>query len=220
MDIGNNYKTIKEKLPQNVNLISVSKTRSVEEIKEAYNRGARDFAENKAQELRDKFDELPKDIRWHFIGHLQKNKVKYLVDRVTLIQSLDNVPLLFEIEKQFGAKEKVANVLIEINIAKEPSKTGIFVEDLDELLDEVEKCNFVKVKGIMVIIPKGNEESCREYFSQAKEIWCKLKNKTSKNVTMEQLSMGMTNDYKIAVEEGSTMVRVGEGIFGKRVYNK
>lgn len=220
MEICNSYKNIKESLPQRVKLISVSKTRPIEDLMKAYNAGARDFGENKAQELRDKFDYMPKDIRWHFIGHLQKNKVKYLVDRVDLIHSLDSVPLLLEIEKQFGAKNKVANVLIEINIGREESKTGIFVEEVDELLTEVEKCNFVKVKGIMVIIPKGDEDSCRKYFKEAKGIWVNLKNKNYKNVEIEELSMGMTNDYKLAVNEGSTMIRVGEGIFGKRNYNK
>lgn len=220
MDICNNYKNIKEDLPQRVKLISVSKTRPIEDLMKAYNAGSRDFGENKAQELRDKFDYMPKDIRWHFIGHLQKNKVKYLVDRVELIHSLDSIPLLLEIEKQFGAKNKVANVLIEINIGREESKTGIFVEEVDELLTEVEKCSFVKVRGIMVIIPKGDEDSCRKYFKEAKGIWYNLKNKNYKNVEMEELSMGMTNDYKLAVDEGSTMIRVGEGIFGKRNYNK
>lgn len=220
MDICNNYKNVKESLPQMVKLISVSKTRPIEDLMEAYNAGARDFGENKAQELRDKFDYMPKDIRWHFIGHLQKNKVKYLVDRVDLIHSLDSIPLLLEIEKQFGSKNKVANVLIEINIGREKSKTGIFVEEVDELLTEVEKCSFVKVKGIMVIIPKGDENSCRKYFKEAKGIWCNLKNKNYKNVEMEELSMGMTNDYKLAIDEGSTIVRIGEGIFGKRNYNK
>lgn len=220
MDICNNYKNIKEDLPQRVKLISVSKTRPIEDLMKAYNAGSRDFGENKAQELRDKFDYMPKDIRWHFIGHLQKNKVKYLVDRVELIHSLDSIPLLLEIEKQFGAKNKVANVLIEINIGREESKTGIFVEEVDELLTEVEKCSFVKVRGIMVIIPKGDEDSCRKYFKEAKGIWYNLKNKNYKNVEMEELSMGMTNDYKLAVDEGSTMIRVGEGVFGKRNYNK
>lgn len=220
MDICNNYKNIKESIPQMVKLISVSKTRPIEDLMEVYNAGARDFGENKAQELRDKFDYMPKDIRWHFIGHLQKNKVKYLVDRVDLIHSLDSIPLLLEIEKQFGSKNKVANVLIEINIGREESKTGIFVEEVDELLTEVEKCSFVKVKGIMVIIPKGDENSCRKYFKEAKGIWCNLKNKKYKNVEMEELSMGMTNDYKLAIDEGSTIVRIGEGIFGKRNYNK
>ena len=180
MDICNNYKNIKESLPQRVKLISVSKTRPIEDLMKAYNAGARDFGENKAQELRDKFDYMPKDIRWHFIGHLQKNKVKYLVDRVNLIHSLDSVPLLLEIEKQFGAKNKVANVLIEINIGREESKTGIFVEEVDELLTEVEKCSFVKVKGIMVIIPKGDEDSCKKYFKEAKGIWGNLKIKIIK----------------------------------------
>ncbi len=163
---------------------------------------------------------LPKDIRWHLIGHLQRNKVKYLVGRVYLIHSLDSVRLLQEIEKQFSSKELIANVLIQINIGREESKTGIMMEDLDELINACEQCKNVKVKGIMATIPKGDTESCNYYFTKTKEVFDTLKTKSYKNITMEILSMGMSGDYKEALKVGSNMIRIGEGVFGKRDYNK
>lgn len=220
MSISENYLDLKEKLDDKVTLISVSKTRTVEEIEEVYQSGCRDFGENKVQELIDKYEKLPKDIRWHLIGHLQRNKVKYLVGRVELIHSLDSVRLLDEIEKIFGNHNEVAQTLIQINIGREESKTGVMYENLQELIDAVEKCNYVKVKGIMVTIPKGDAESCRLYFNKTKEIFDGLKEKSYKNISMEVLSMGMTGDYKIALECGSNMIRVGTGIFGKRNYDK
>lgn len=194
----------------------MSKTKSVEEIQEVYDTGIRDFGENKVQELVDKYDKLPKDIKWHIIGKLQTNKVKYLVGKVTLIHSLSSIKLLHKIESEFMKQDKIANVLIQINIGKEESKSGIFEEELDELILEVEKCNFVKVKGIMVIIPKGDEESNRTYFKQTYHIYNKLKDIEFKNISMDILSMGMTQDYTAAIEEGSNLVRIGTGIFGKR----
>lgn len=216
MSIEENISEIKKTLPENITLIAVSKTKSVEFISEAYNTGIRDFGENKVQELVDKVDKLPKDINWHFIGHLQTNKVKYLVGKVSLIHSLDSVKLLNEIEKQYEKSNLIANVLIEINIGKEDSKSGIFVEQLDELISACETCEHVKVRGLMAIIPKGHENACRKYFGQMKSIWDTLKRKSFKNLSMEYLSMGMTEDYEIAIEEGSNMIRIGTGIFGLR----
>ena len=152
------------------------------------------------------------------IGGLQTNKVKYLVGKVCLIHSLSSIKLLKQIEKEFGKKNEIANVLIEINIGREESKGGILEEELEDMLSEIEKCSFVRVKGIMVIIPKGDSDSNRAYFKRTKEIFESL-NREFKNIKMEILSMGMTHDYKIAIEEGSTLVRIGEGIFGKRDYN-
>jgi PLP dependent protein len=219
MEIDKKIAVIKSILPENVTLIAVTKTRSVEEIKEAYNYGVRDFGENKVQELLSKYDSFGHDVRWHLIGSLQRNKVKYITGKVFLIHSLDNINLLNEIEKQYSKINDTAKVLIEVNIGREVSKAGVLEEDLELLVEEVEKCSFVKVKGLMAIIPKGDEETCREYFRKVRRLWCQFKNRQYRNISMEYLSMGMTADYTYAVEEGSNMVRIGEGIFGKRDYN-
>ncbi|HCQ89554.1 MAG TPA: YggS family pyridoxal phosphate-dependent enzyme [Clostridium sp.] len=219
MSIGHNYEAIMNKISKEITLISVSKTKPVEDLVEAYAAGARDFGENKVQELDMKYEQLPKDIRWHLIGHLQRNKVKYLVGKVHLIHSLDSVRLAEEIEKQFSAKNEIANVLIQINIGREASKTGVKIEELEELINICESYSSIKVRGLMATIPIGNEESCRYYFSEMKKIFDDLSKRSFKNISMEILSMGMTHDYEIAIEEGSNMIRVGEGIFGKRQYN-
>lgn len=219
LSIVENYERVQSQLPKQVTLVSVSKTRSVDEIETVYKLGERNFGENKVQEMMDKYDKLPKDINWHLIGHLQRNKVKYLVGKVGLIHSLDSVRLLDEIEKQFGKANLVAETLIQINIGREESKTGIMLEELNALISEVEKCSFVKVKGIMVTIPKGDENSNLYYFTKTKKVFDELKNKEFKNISMDILSMGMTHDYKQAIEAGSNMVRIGEGIFGKRNYD-
>lgn len=218
MSIAENYRKIKNEIPENVLLLAVSKTKPLEDLEEAYKAGARDFGENKVQEMTKKYEEFHKDVRWHLIGNLQRNKVKYIVGKVHLIHSLSSVKLLETIEKEYEKHNLIANVLIQINIGREESKTGLLIEDLEELISAVEKCKFVKVKGIMTIIPKGNEESNRKYFKEVKNIFENLKKREFKNITMEILSMGMTHDYKEAIEEGSTLVRVGEGIFGKRNY--
>ncbi len=220
LDIQEKINSIKNTMPDKVTLIAVSKTRTEDEIIEAYDTGIRDFGENKVQEFIEKYDKLPKDIRWHFIGHLQRNKVKYIVGKVHLIHSLDSIRLLQEIEKQYSEKQQVAEVLIEINIGREKSKTGMLPEEVDEVVSAVEHCNSVKVKGIMVIIPKGDTDSCRLYFNKVKKIFDELRDKDFKNTEMKYLSMGMTSDYNVAIEEGSNMIRIGEGIFGKRIYNK
>ena len=220
MDLSERIKIITGSIPTDVKLVAVSKTRSIEEILKVYEADIRDFGENKVQELIEKYDKLiDRNIRWHLIGHLQRNKVKYIVDKVHLIHSLDSVRLLEEIEKQFSLKNKIAEVLIQINIGREESKSGILEEDLMDLINEVEKCSYVKVKGLMTIIPKGDEENSRVYFKKMKSIYEDLKTKSFNNVKMTYLSMGMTNDYKVAVEEGANIIRVGEGIFGKRIYN-
>lgn len=220
MYISENIKKILNDIPENVKLIAVSKTRSIEEIKEAYDFGIRDFGENKVQELVLKEEKLSKDIKWHLIGHLQRNKVKYIVDKVYLIQSLDSIRLLNEIENEYKKKNKTANALIEVNIGREENKTGVLEENLNDLICEIEKCKNVKISGLMAIIPKGDEISCLNYFRKVKSIFDRLSNINYKNITMEILSMGMSSDYKYAVSEGSNMVRIGEGIFGKRNYNK
>lgn len=219
MDIKNNIKSLRCNIPNEVTLLAVSKTKPLNELEEAYNAGIRDFGENKVQELKDKFENFHKDVRWHFIGNLQTNKVKYLVGKTFLIHSLSSIKLLEVIEKEFGKKNIIADTLIQINIGCEESKGGLLEEDLDTLIEAIEKCKFVKVKGIMAVIPKGNEESNRYYFKKVRDIFDSLKSKEFKNIKMEILSMGMTHDYHIAIEEGSNFIRIGEGIFGKRNYN-
>lgn len=219
MTIEERLKNVLSEIPSNVTLVAVSKTRTLEEMEEAYKMGVRDFGENKVQELVEKADKFHDDVRWHLIGHLQRNKVKYIVGRVHLIHSLDSVKLLEEIEKKYSQQNKMANVLVQINIGRDPNKSGILLEDLDELLEACEKCKNVKVRGLMTILPKGDDESNRKYFSDMKKIYDSLSKKRYNNIKMEYLSMGMTGDYKIALEEGANIVRIGQGIFGERVYN-
>jgi pyridoxal phosphate enzyme (YggS family) len=219
LSIEENLKEIRKNVKDGVTLLAVSKTKPIDSIKQVYELGIRDFGENKVQELMDKEPNLPDDIRWHLIGHLQRNKVKYIVGKVYLIHSLDSIRLLKEIEKHYKAKNLMAQALIQINIGKEESKTGVYVEHLQELINACEECKNVKIKGLMSVIPKGNEEQCRYYFKKLKNIFCDLREKSFKNVKMDVLSMGMTHDYKIAIEEGSNLVRIGEGIFGKRDYS-
>lgn len=219
MSIAENLDKIKNSIPEGVKLVAVSKTKPVEDIKEAYDCGIRDFGENKVQELLAKYDEFGDDVRWHLIGHLQVNKVKYIVGKVFLIHSLDSVKLLKELEKRYAKENIQANVLIEVNIGREESKSGILLENLDELLSECEKCSSVRIKGLMTVIPIGDEESNKKYFLQMKGLFEKLKVMNLKNVEMKYLSMGMTGDYKTAILQGANIVRIGQGIFGKRNYN-
>lgn len=219
MGIKQNIEELKSKIPEDVKLLAVSKTKPLEALEEAYIAGMRDFGENKVQELVKKSENFHEDVRWHFIGQLQSNKVKYLVDNVYLIHSLASISLLNEIEKVFGKANKVASVLIQINIGREDSKSGILEENLYEFIELIEKCNHISVKGIMVIIPIGNENSNRAYFKKTKKIFEELKEKKYKNIHMKILSMGMTHDYMTAIEEGSNLVRIGTGIFGERNYN-
>ncbi|MBN1039114.1 MULTISPECIES: YggS family pyridoxal phosphate-dependent enzyme [unclassified Clostridium] len=219
MSIKENIEKLKLEIPKNVELLAVSKTKPIEDLKEAYEAGIRDFGENKVQELVSKEVSLPKDIRWHLIGKLQTNKVKYLVDKVYLIHSLSSIKLLNEIEKVFEKNNTVANVLIQINIGREESKSGILKEELPDIIEAIETCDHVLVKGIMVIIPKGDEKNNKKYFKETKEIFDYLKVREYRNIKMEVLSMGMTHDFNEAIEEGSTLVRIGQGIFGERNYS-
>jgi pyridoxal phosphate enzyme (YggS family) len=218
--IGEVYNKLINEIPKEVTLICVSKTRQISEIKKAYESGARDFGENKVQELMEKYDSISEDVRWHFIGHLQRNKVKYIVGKVHLIHSLDSIRLLREIEKRYGDKDEIANLLIQVNIGSESSKTGIEVKDLDALIKACEGCNNIKIKGLMATIPIGGNKDCRKYFSEMKTIFDNLKTFEYKNVTMEFLSLGMSSDYEIAIDSGANMIRLGEKIFGKRDYKK
>lgn len=220
MDINENITKTLRTIKEGVTLIAVSKTKPIEMLEEAYKSGIRDFGENKVQELCKKYDEFHKDVRWHLLGHLQRNKVKYIVGKVNLIHSVDSIELLREIEKRYKKENLIANILIQINIGRETQKYGVLEENIYDIMEEIKSYNNVKVKGLMAIIPKGNKEENKVYFDKMYNIFRELKNKQFNNVSMDILSMGMTHDYLEAIEAGSNMVRIGEGIFGKRDYSK
>ncbi|MCI7130691.1 YggS family pyridoxal phosphate-dependent enzyme [Frisingicoccus sp.] len=203
-----------------VTLIAVSKTKPVEMLREVYDAGARDFGENKVQEICEKYDQLPSDIKWHMIGHLQRNKVKQVIDKAVMIHSVDSYRLAQEISVQAQKKGLTIPILIEVNIAGEESKFGISAEDTIQLVEEIATLPNLSIRGLMTIAPYvENAEENRLYFRQIKQLSVDIKNKNIDNVTMDILSMGMTGDYEVAIEEGATMVRVGTGIFGARNYN-
>lgn len=219
MSVKNNIDLLQRELtPKKCKLIAVSKTQPIEKILEAYHAGQRSFGENKAQELEKKWKELPRDIEWHMIGHLQTNKVKYIAPFVSQIHSVDSQKLVAEINKQGNKENRVISCLLQIHIAQEDSKFGLSYEDLLRLLDEVNNYPFVKVTGLMGMATlTDNEEQIRSEFGQLKRYFDELKSKKfSKNIEMKDLSMGMSSDYKIALEMGSTMVRIGTTIFGER----
>lgn len=204
---------------EDVRLIAVSKTKPVEALKEAYEAGCRDFGENKVQELTEKYEELPKDIRWHMIGHLQRNKVKYLVGRVYMIHSVDSVKLAEEISREAVKKNVTVPILVEVNVAGEESKFGTSVREAEMLVREIAALPGISVRGLMTIAPYVEKaEDNRQYFVNLRQLSVDIKKKNIDNVCMDVLSMGMTGDYTVAVEEGATYVRVGTGIFGERDY--
>ena len=204
-----------------VTLIAVSKTKPVEMLQEIYDENIRDFGENKVQELCSKMEQLPSDIRWHMIGHLQRNKVKYIVGKVELIHSVDTYRLAEEINIQAKKQNVIVPILVEVNIAHEESKFGISAEDAILLVEEISKLENIRIKGLMTIAPYvENPEDNRLYFRKIKQLSVDITNKNIDNVFMEILSMGMTGDYRVAIEEGATMVRVGTGIFGERNYKQ
>lgn len=206
---------------EQVNLIAVSKTKPLSMLQEAYAAGARDFGENKVQELVEKQQSLPSDIRWHMIGHLQRNKVKYLIDKVYLIHSVDSLRLAEEISKEALKKQIEVNILIEVNVAQEESKYGICIEETETLVREIAILPSIHIMGLMTIAPfVENAEENRKVFQKLAKLAVDIKAKNIDNVTMSVLSMGMTGDYQVAVEEGATYVRVGTGIFGERNYHK
>lgn len=203
-----------------VTLISVSKTKPVNMLQEIYNCGSRNFGENKVQEITEKYPLLPADIKWHMIGHLQRNKVKYIIDKVKLIHSVDSYRLAEEINIQAKKKNMIMPILIEVNVANEVSKFGVSMEETLELIKDTALLENVSIKGLMTIAPYvENPEDNRAIFRQLKELFIDIRNKNIDNVNMDVLSMGMTNDYMVAIEEGATMVRVGTGIFGERNYS-
>lgn len=218
--VSENYKSVKATVPDNVTLIAVSKTMPVEMLREAYDAGARDFGENKVQEIVDKYPQLPEDIRWHLIGHLQTNKVKYIVDKVCMIHSVDSLRLAEEISRQAVKHDVCVNILIEVNVAEEESKFGVSVSDACALIEDIAKLPGIKVKGLMTVAPYTTDpEENRPVFSALRQLLVDIDSKNIDNVDMECLSMGMSGDYKVAIEEGATHVRVGTSIFGERNYN-
>lgn len=205
---------------EEVTLIAVSKTKPVEMLQEAYDLGVRTFGENKVQELVDKYEALPKDIHWHMIGHLQTNKVKYIVDKVDLIHSVDSIKLAETIEKEAAKKNRIVNILVEVNVAEEESKFGIKTEEVIPFIEKIAAFPHIRVCGLMTIAPfVENSEENRAIFANLHKLSVDITDKNIDNVNVNILSMGMTNDYEVAIEEGATMVRVGTGIFGVRNYN-
>lgn len=204
---------------EEVTLIAVSKTKPASMLREAYDTGIRDFGENKVQEITEKYEVLPGDIRWHMIGHLQRNKVKYIVDKVSLIHSVDSLRLAEEISAQAQKKQVEVDILVEVNIAQEESKFGTGRNEAVTLVEEIAKLPGIHIKGLMTVAPfVENPEDNRKYFQQIRELSVDITQKNIDNVSMGVLSMGMTGDYMVAIEEGATMVRVGTGIFGVRNY--
>ena len=206
--------------PEDVTLIAVSKPKPVSMLTQAYESGCRHFGENKVQELVEKYEAMPKDIKWHMIGHLQRNKVKYIVDKVYLIHSVDSVRLAEEISKEALKKQLKVSVLVEVNVAEEESKFGISTKEAADLITEISKFPGISIKGLMTIAPYvENAEENRQYFMRLRQLSVDIMNKNIDNVSMDILSMGMTGDYQTAVEEGASYVRVGTGIFGEREYS-
>lgn len=205
--------------PKDVTLIAVSKTKPVPALLEAYEAGVRDFGENKVQELVDKIPQLPGDIRWHMIGHLQRNKVKYIIGKVALIHSVDSLRLAEEISHESVHKGVETDILIEVNVADEESKFGVTNQEAADMVEKIAKYPGIHIKGLMTIAPYTDiAEKNRLYFRKLHELSVDIERKNIDNVSMNILSMGMTGDYSVAIEEGAACVRVGTGIFGERDY--
>lgn len=227
--VAENYRDVEERIQRacersgrnrsDVTLIAVSKTKPVQMIREAMEAGAEVFGENKVQELCEKYEVLPKELRWHMIGHLQRNKVKYVVGRAELIHSVDSLRLAEEISREAVKKDVQVNILIEVNVAEEESKFGVRTEDTEALIRKAALLPNICIKGLMTIAPYVEDpEENRPVFRTLGKLAVDIKKKNIDNVSMDVLSMGMTGDYEVAVEEGATMVRVGTGIFGERSY--
>lgn len=206
--------------PKEITLIAVSKTKPLENIEELIEIGVEDFGENKVQELCDKYEHVSQPVRFHLIGHLQTNKVKYIVDKACLIHSVDSLKLAQTIQKEAAKKQVIAQILIEVNVAEEDSKFGLHTEDVIPFIQEISTMPNLHVNGLMTIAPFVDDpEDNRKYFRTLKQLSLDITSKNIDNIDMNVLSMGMTNDYKVAIEEGATMVRVGTAIFGARNYN-
>ena len=204
---------------EEVLLVAVSKTKPVEMIEEIMAAGIVEFGENKPQELRDKYEVLPKNLHFHMIGHLQTNKIKYVIDRAVLIHSIDSIRLAEAVNAEAKKHDRIMPVLVEVNVAQEESKSGFLVEETEEAIRKIAKLSNIRVEGLMTIAPfVENAEENRQYFVKLRKLSVDIAAKNIDNVTMHHLSMGMTGDYEVDIEEGATMVRVGTGIFGERNY--
>ncbi len=223
MSISENLEKFNKELPDSVTLVAVSKTKPVSDLMEAYNKGQRIFGENKIQEMEAKWQEMPKDIQWHMIGHVQRNKVKYMAPFVSLIHAVDSLKLLKEINKEAEKNQRTIACLLQIKIAEEDSKFGMDEADAENLLfsEELRKLQNIKIVGLMGMATfTDDEKQISEEFKKLKKIFDTFKAKAQKlEKTFEILSMGMSSDYKLAIENGSNMVRVGSAIFGERNYN-
>ena len=220
MGIRENVEKIKSLLPEGVTLVAASKSRTPEEIIEAHRAGVDIFGENYVQELITKYDKIGKRVEWHFIGHLQRNKVKKIVGVVDMIQTLDNLKLAEELEKRFSREDRIIEVLIEVNIAREPQKAGVLPKEVIPFIKEVsERFSYIKIKGLMTMGPFVDDpEKLRPLFRETKKLFDRIRDMGIKNADMEILSMGMSDSFLIAVEEGANMVRIGTAIFGKRPF--
>lgn len=205
--------------PEEVTLIAVSKTKPVSMIEELLPEGVLDFGENKPQELKEKYEVLPKNLKWHMIGHLQRNKVKYIIDKACMIHSLESMRLAETIQAEAEKHQIIMPVLIEVNAAQEESKFGLTLDETPAFIEQVSLYPNLRVSGLMTIAPfVENPEENRVHFKNLYNLFIDIKGRNIDNVSMCNLSMGMTNDYEVAIEEGATMVRVGTGIFGSRSY--
>lgn len=217
--IQENLQNIKATLPKNVTLVGVSKTKPIEDLQEAYNAGQRIFGENRIQEMAEKYELLPKDIKWHMIGHLQSNKVKYMAHFVDLIHGVDKFSTLKEINKQAKKHDRVIHCLLQAKIAEEDSKFGLSFDEIENILasEKLKDLVNIKIVGLMGMATfTDDKQQLHKEFSSLKNLFDKLK---TDNQNLKTLSMGMSGDYLIAIENGSTMIRVGSSIFGKRNYN-
>lgn len=219
--IKENVKKILDELPENVELVAAAKARSPEEIEEAIKTGVKIIGENYIQEAQKAFEIIGKRAKWHFIGHLQKNKVKKAVKIFDMIETVDSYPLAHEINERCKQIDKIMPILIEINSGREKQKFGIFPEDILDLVQEISPLHQIKIMGLMTMGPRfGNPEDSRPYFIETRKMFEKIKALSLPHIEMKYLSMGMTNSYQIAIEEKANMVRIGTLIFGKRSCNK
>ena len=219
MSISENILKIKSKLPEGVSLVAVSKTKPISDLLEAYNVGQRIFGENKIQEMASKYNEMPKDIAWHMIGHIQRNKVKYMAPFVSLIHGVDSLRLLTEINKQALKNNRIIDCLLQVKIAAEENKFGLSENEVLNLLgsEEIKKFQNIKIVGLMGMATfTDNQEQLQKEFQMLKSVFDNLTHRKSSNFNLKTLSMGMSDDYPIAIKNGSNMIRVGSSIFGKR----
>jgi len=221
MSIRDNVLSLLKEIPENVTVVAAAKTRTPQEILEAIDAGIKVIGENYVQEAEKAFSEVGKRAKWHFIGHLQKNKVKKAVRIFDLIETVDSVDLAIEIDKRCAMIDKVMPVLCEVNIAKEKTKSGVYPEEVEQLIKNISNLTHIKVMGLMTMGPRfGDPENARVYFRKTKQIFENIKKMNIPNVEMKYLSMGMSNSYRVALEEGANIVRIGTRIFGERNYKK